>query len=71
MIIYIICSVLFWIAAVIISFLNGLGYCKIQSKYYRNIFGKLKAKMNWRDRLFGFSLFGMPVILVLLGIWIF
>ena len=43
MIIYIICSVLFWIAAVVLSFMNGLGYCKVQPKYYRNIFGKLKT----------------------------
>lgn len=27
MIIYIICSVLFWIAAVVLSFVNGMGYC--------------------------------------------
>ena len=71
MIIYIICSVLFWIAAVVISFVNGLGYCKVQPKYYRNIFGKLKAKMNWRDKLLGFCIFGLPVILSVIGVCIF
>jgi hypothetical protein len=71
MIIYIICSVLFWIAAVVLSFVNGMGYCKVQTKYYRNIFGKIKAKKTWRDRLFEFSLFGLPVVLCLIGIWIF
>lgn len=33
MIIYIICSVLFWIAAVVLSFVNGMSYCKVQPKY--------------------------------------
>lgn len=71
MIIYIIFAVLFWIAAVVASFVNGLGYCKVQPKYYRNIFGKIKAKKNWRERLFEFSLFGLPVILIVIGILIF
>ena len=71
MIIYIIGSVMFWIAAVVLSFVNGMGYYKVQPKYYRNIFGKIKAKKNWRDRLFEFSLFGLPVILCLIGIMIF
>jgi hypothetical protein len=48
-----------------------MGYCKVQTKYYRNISGKIKAKKIWRDRLFEFSLFGLPVVLCLIGIWIF
>ncbi len=71
MIIYIICSIVFWIAAVVLSFVNGMGYCKVQTQYYRNIFGEIKPKKNWRERLFEFSLFGLPVILCLIGIWIF
>ena len=71
MIIYIIGSVLFWIAAVVLSFMNGMASSKVQPKYYRNIFGKIKAKKSWRDRLFEFSLFGLPVVLCLIGIWIF
>ena len=71
MILYIICTVLFWIAAVVLSFVNGMGYCKIQPKYYRNIFGKVKAKKNWPERLFEFCLFVLPVILTMIGILIF
>lgn len=71
MITYIIGSIVFWIVAVVLSFVNGMGYSKVQPEYYRNIFGEIKPKKNWRERLFEFSLFGLPVILTLIGIWIF